>query len=929
MRPIRRALSLAVAALLTGTAVHSLTATAASSGLFGAGDARFVVTPAPSSLSPDNAGEPSVGVSWPTGSGFYMSGTNVYKLGFAANGTTTYTDASPNFGITPNLDPILSTDPVSGTTIAGGDTGACSAMYRSADDGASWDATLPCSITTDHPTVGWAPSATTPGSRIWYYCQQQSLQACATSTDDGQTWLPGVPVWTLDCEHYHGHIRGSADGTTYLPSHTCFDANGDIRVGGLRTTDDGASWSPYTIPTAVEPAAGFDPAVATTPDNTLYEAWNQADDYHPVIAVSKDHGTTWGSTIDLAGTTSPAIVASTFPTLVAGDNGRVAYSFLGTAEGTPGANPFTKGFHGVWYLYTSFTYDGGKTWKTVRATDTPVQRGEIDSGGTTTTGQRNLLDFMDSSLTKDGRVVVGFADGCLADCETAATQTAGETASTHAWATVAYQTEGLGLFAAYDGSGTTPPPPVDPRTACPNGRAGFLDKPGDATEVVVTGETPLPSDPALDILDGTVEWDAATSSALLTARVADLKTPPTGTGDGYYRWSVKVGADTTTYSITASVPASGAAPSFTLFNTADTNVTTQTLTGSVDRDKGTITIRLSSARYQAAKSANLPLTGGTVFTISGMLGQRSTGVATLTTDTADTTCNGTLAAPAPVVTAPAAPVLSATAHGGTVSLSWNAPANGGAAITGYQVLRGTAAGALTPLTGTTTTSWDDSTGTPGQTYYYAVTATNSAGTSAPSNTVSAVPTAAPGAPTLSAAAGVDSASLTWSPPSDGGSPITSYVVERGTSSGSRTDLATLPAGTTTYTDSQAAAGTTYYYAVRAVNSVGTGPASAEVSATPYTTAGAPTLQATAGKGQVALSWTVPVDGGQAIQGYRIFRGTSSGAEVLVQSIASGTSYVDNTVTGGTTYWYRVAAFTAAGDGAQSNEVSATPKKANK
>jgi fibronectin type 3 domain-containing protein len=117
--------------------------------------------------------------------------------------------------------------------------------------------------------------------------------------------------------------------------------------------------------------------------------------------------------------------------------------------------------------------------------------------------------------------------------------------------------------------------------------------------------------------------------------------------------------------------------------------------------------------------------------------------------------------------------------------------------------------------------------------------------------------------------------------------------------------------------------------VRAVNSVGTGPASAEVSATPYTTAGAPTLQATAGKGQVALSWTVPVDGGQAIQGYRIFRGTSSGAEVLVQSIASGTSYVDNTVTGGTTYWYRVAAFTAAGDGAQSNEVSATPKKANK
>jgi hypothetical protein len=436
----------------------------AAGAVFGDGTPGFVVSASDVKIpltpileaDPDFAGEPSIGIDWSTGAGMFMAGTAVQKVTFnAATSKVTWSDASPFFGTSQNLDPILATDPATGTTIAGGDTGACSAMFRSTDDGASWLPTLPCSATTDHPTVGWTPSALHPGSRVWYYCQQQGLQACATSTDDGVTWIPGSADLALDCESLHGHIRGSVDGTTYLPSSLCFDADSNIKVGGLRTTDDGATWQPYTIPYAPQPSDGFDPAVATTPDNTLYEAWGD-ESFHPAIAVSKDHGTTWGPKTDLASTVSPPLVAATFPTLVAGDNGRVAYSFLGTSAGAPGVDPFTTGFHGVWYLYTSFTYDGGQTWTTVQDTATPVQYGEIDAGGTTTGGQRNLLDFMDSSLTKDGRVVVAFADGCLADCEAAGTsgkttaQADAEALSTHAWASVAYQNAGHGLFAGYD-----------------------------------------------------------------------------------------------------------------------------------------------------------------------------------------------------------------------------------------------------------------------------------------------------------------------------------------------------------------------------------------------------------------------------------------------------------------------------------------------
>ena len=72
-----------------------------------------------------------------------------------------------------------------------------------------------------------------------------------------------------------------------------------------------------------------------------------------------------------------------------------------------------------------------------------------------------------------------------------------------------------------------------------------------------------------------------------------------------------------------------------------------------------------------------------------------------------------------------------------------------------------------------------------------------------------------------------------------------------------------------------------------MNSVGEGARSNERSATPAapaTAPGAPTLNsATAGNGSVALAWSAPAsDGGSAITGYKVYRGTSSGGETLLR-----------------------------------------------
>jgi fibronectin type 3 domain-containing protein len=294
--------------------------------------------------------------------------------------------------------------------------------------------------------------------------------------------------------------------------------------------------------------------------------------------------------------------------------------------------------------------------------------------------------------------------------------------------------------------------------------------------------------------------------------------------------------------------------------------------------------------------------------------------------------------------APSAPQsLAAKAGDGSVSLTWTAPAsNGGAAVSSYNIYRGTSAGgeggtAVGTVSGTTL-SFTDTGLTNGTTYYYTVKAVNSAGTSAASNEASATPAAVtatvPTAPQSPAATGGNgSVSLSWSAPSsNGGSPITSYNVYRSTTPGGEgsTPLRTNVTGTT-FNDLTVTNGTKYYYTVAAVNAVGTSPQSNEANATPQATVpSAPTgLVASAGDGKVMLSWTVPnLDGGSPITGYNVYRSTTPGGEGSTPyATAVSSTYTDSAATNGTKYYYTVAAVNAVGTGPQSGEANATPQAA--
>jgi len=189
---------------------------------------------------------------------------------------------------------------------------------------------------------------------------------------------------------------------------------------------------------------------------------------------------------------------------------------------------------------------------------------------------------------------------------------------------------------------------------------------------------------------------------------------------------------------------------------------------------------------------------------------------------------------------------------------------------------------------------------------------------------------APSAPlNLLATPGNQQVALSWSAPATGTAPITYEIYESTTSATERFTMvgsgSALSATVTGLTN-----GATYYFVVKAVNAEGEA-SSAAVSAKPVaaTVPGAPTgLTASSGlfSRYIGLSWKAPAsNGGAAITSYRIYRGTSSGAETLYGTVTCTSSTCAATDTGtsaGVIYYYEVAAVNAVGTGTLSNEAAA-------
>ncbi|MGI9087730.1 MAG: hypothetical protein ACR2HH_08345 [Chthoniobacterales bacterium] len=307
--------------------------------------------------------------------------------------------------------------------------------------------------------------STGPRRAVYYASQSVSDARTSRSDDGGLTFGPAVPMYTTaDCGGLHGHLKVAPDGTVYVPNNACGGTSDPVgHVDGQQAVivseNNGLTWSIRKIPTT-DTKSDRDPSVGIATDGTIYVG-QQSKDGHARISVSHNKGLTWdqfpgqlqAQAYDVGA--QLGIQNMVFAEVVAGDPDRAAFAFFGTT--TPddtsrptGAQHYSDpDFPGVWYLFISTTFDGGQTWTTQNATpNDPIQRGGICGSGTC----RNLLDFFDATVDKEGRVLIGGEDGCIGGCVN------GGANSFTAKAFISRQSGGKRMFAAFDG----PPEPVLP-----------------------------------------------------------------------------------------------------------------------------------------------------------------------------------------------------------------------------------------------------------------------------------------------------------------------------------------------------------------------------------------------------------------------------------------------------------------------------------
>lgn len=399
-----------------------------------------------------NAGEPSIGANWNTGVINFQSDLETLFITFddscsLTNPKATWVNRRAPSSVAVDSDPIGFTDRQTGRvfaaelTLLSSDT--CKISFTDSDGlptmtaptGWTFDPLIqgPASAV-DHETIGGGPynlnSVPPPPPHSLYpnavyYCSQDIGAAFCARSDDGTGHFPvpaaQIPLYNVSqCGGLHGHVKVSlADGTVYVPNRDC---SGTQSV--VVSQDNGLTWTIRPVVTgttgtnAAAPAivgGGDDPAVAVDGAGRVYFAFSNFGGGPGAgmgVAISDDFGATWKNMYDVSAIYGLKNVC--FPAAAAGDAGRAAIAFYGstTPQGPTTGDSNTANFTGVWHLYIAHTFDGGKTWTTTDATpNMPMQRSGLLRGGGADI-VRNLLDFFDLTIDRDGRVLAGYVNGC-------------------------------------------------------------------------------------------------------------------------------------------------------------------------------------------------------------------------------------------------------------------------------------------------------------------------------------------------------------------------------------------------------------------------------------------------------------------------------------------------------------------------------------
>lgn len=212
------------------------------------------------------------------------------------------------------------------------------------DEGQSWTTTaLTIPGLNDHQTIYAGPTpAGNPALRsidprfpeVLYYCVNQVSDSwCARSLDGGITFVQGAtPAYLGEdpeagglCGGLHGHAATDSAGRLFLPKGHCGFPWVAVSENG------GDTWTRVRISGNV-PAADIQSAVAVDAADNVYSVWWDDRHHLPYLSISRDHGRSWTAPLMIA---PPGVREVNFPTIAAGDAGKIVLTFPGTTVNDP------------------------------------------------------------------------------------------------------------------------------------------------------------------------------------------------------------------------------------------------------------------------------------------------------------------------------------------------------------------------------------------------------------------------------------------------------------------------------------------------------------------------------------------------------------------------------------------------------------------
>lgn len=336
---------------------------------------------------------------------------------------------------------------------------------------------------------------------------------------------------------------------------------------------------------------------------------------------------------------------------------------------------------------------------------------------------------------------------------------------------------------------------------------------------------------------------------------------------------------------------------FTEIAVVPSNVTSYSDIGSVDNNTGQRFAPLPATQYYYR-----------VYAFNGTGNSAFSNIASTTTDP-------------PPQTIPAAPsTLSATSiSSARIDLMWTDNADN---ETGFKIKRSIDNINFSEIAQVTAnvTTYSNTNLSGNTTFYYKVYAFNSLGDSQSSNVASATtfptPATKPANPTNLSAVAVSSSqiNLSWT---DNSNNEDEFIIERSLDGASFTGIANVIPNTSVYQNIGLNPSTTFYYRVKAHNSVGdsdyTNVASTQTLSPPLARPNAPSglVAAVVSSTQINLSWT---DNSNNEESFRIERSTDGTNFAEIASVGANITGYNNTgLSPSTNYWYRVRARNSAGD----------------